>query len=513
MVMLTMAILSVTVFADVGFDLLNYSYLWNDDAEKARMIINPASKKKEADDWKPPRKLKQNECTKMIEILTERFGPPARCRKGYASFVYVWRFEGKEWLSIGVSTVANMGGDAIAIHHWEWRTPEESIYTEEEMKESVYPVVKIEDEGLPPAAFFELFDPYSGFKDGETDNNLITEFNATKYLSLYYPRCTAEWDKDERRYDIWTKYPDERRGEFPYKGDGRGVHTNECSVGKVKFYKLAPNLFMCCSIFRVDGTLGADSARYLFEVYNRDIYSVDFENPIKSKMVRYLGTFSIDNVSKFREDWIRKNSSENKWHTKEQAVLFGTPYLSTPKNLKCLYKRETLSLFSGETVEDVAFNKASKIESRNSLFLRLHTKNGKSSWRLLMTSDGGWKDDDKMGKWDKDKAQMLRKCFLVDSANLSKDEKRIWLVCDPQIGTYRLVCSFDLEENVFRVLIDGDTADEQLDGTILIKNKKTYLNDENGESLGARWYDVWITPDGVIKRKGKLKTAEEVEAS
>lgn len=35
-----------------GFDLLNYRYLWNDDAEKARIIINPASKKKEADDWK-----------------------------------------------------------------------------------------------------------------------------------------------------------------------------------------------------------------------------------------------------------------------------------------------------------------------------------------------------------------------------------------------------------------------------------------------------------------------------
>ena len=62
-----------------------------------------------------------------------------------------------------------------------------------------------------------------------------------------------------------------------------------------------------------------------------------------------------------------------------------------------------------------------------------------------------------------------------------------------------------------RVLIDGDTADEQPDGTILAKNKKTYLFDDNGEPLGARFYDAWITADGKVVRKGKLKTAEEVD--
>ncbi len=103
-----------------GFDLLNYRYLWNDDAEKARMIINPASKKKEADDWKPRRKLTEAECTKLIRIMTDRFGEPAKCRNGYASFVYVWRFEDDEWLSVGVCTMANKGGDPIAIFHWDW---------------------------------------------------------------------------------------------------------------------------------------------------------------------------------------------------------------------------------------------------------------------------------------------------------------------------------------------------------------------------------------------------------
>jgi hypothetical protein len=56
--------------------------------------------------------------------------------------------------------------------------------------------------------------------------------------------------------------------------------------------------------------------------------------------------------------------------------------------------------------------------------------------------------------------------------------------------------------------MDGFALLEQSDGTFLIKNKKTYLSDKNGEPLGARWYDVWITPDGRIVRKGKLKTLE-----
>lgn len=60
------------------------------------------------------------------------------------------------------------------------------------------------------------------------------------------------------------------------------------------------------------------------------------------------------------------------------------------------------------------------------------------------------------------------------------------------------------------VLIDGDSADEQPDGTILVKGKKTYLSDEKGEPLGARWYDLWMTPDGKIVRKSQLLSADEL---
>ena len=40
--------------------------------------------------------------------------------------------------------------------------------------------------------------------------------------------------------------------------------------------------------------------------------------------------------------------------------------------------------------------------------------------------------------------------------------------------------------------------DEQPDGTILIKNRKTYLQDEKGEPFGAALYDEWIAPDGKV---------------
>ena len=292
-----------------GFDLLNYRYLWNDDAEKSRMVVNPASKKKEADDWRPRRNLTETECTKLIQIMTDRFGEPAKCRKGYASFVYVWRFEGDDWLSVGISTMANMGGDPIAIYHWAWRKPSLSIYTETEIKEREYPIVQIDKEGLPPAAFFEFFDPYPSIKEGETEKNLITEFNVTKYLEMSgYTRCTAEWDAVEGRYDIYTEHPDERRGEFNVgMGGPYGGHTNEYHVGAVRFYKLASDLYMCYSLFRINGTLGSDRVRYLFEVYDRDLWSVDSDRPIKSKMVRYLGAVPIDAVPQFREEWIKKH--------------------------------------------------------------------------------------------------------------------------------------------------------------------------------------------------------------
>lgn len=281
-------------------DFFDSNYLWN-ESEKEKMVINPASKKKTADAWKPSRELTEEECIKMMQILSDLFGLPGKFRRGYASFVYVWRFEGDEWLSIGVTTRANLGGDPIAIEHWVWRKPKMSIDTEDEMKERVYPIVKIEDEGLPPAAFFELFYPYSGM-NGEPDCNTVTEFNVAKYSGS---RCIAEWVADDCCYYIWTKRPDESRGERAIKAE-----DGKCHVGSVQFYKLAQNLFMCNSSLHVDGSIGAESANYLFEVCEREI--VDYDKTIKTKVVRYLGRFSIDRVSAFKDEWIKKRLLEKK---------------------------------------------------------------------------------------------------------------------------------------------------------------------------------------------------------
>ncbi len=507
-----------------GFDFLNYRYLWNDDAEKARMIINPASKKKEADDWKPRRKLTEAECTKLIRIMTDRFGEPAKCRNGYASFVYVWRFEGDEWLSVGVGTMANMGGDPIAIFHWDWRKPELSVHDEEEAKAREYPIVQIDKEGLPPAAFFEFFNPYPSIKDGETEKNLITEFNVTKYLETSdYTRCTAEWDAVERRYDIYTEHPDKWRSEYDAcKGSPHGGHTNEYHVGVVQFYKLASDLYMCYSLFVQDGTMGPDRVRYLFEVYDRDIWSVDSDKPIRSKLVRYLGAIPINEVMRFRLEWIdRKNIKSRpriceilaqgygKPFSEERAALLGSPYNSSPRNAKLLAESGALALFSGETAQDSAYNEKSTFDTRNSLFLRLR-RNGVYEWRMLLTTGSDWREVDGMSEWCSIHAGLVKSCFHVYRASFASDGHRLWLVCGSNFATFTVVCSYDANANTLRVLIDGDTADEQPDGTILVKGKKTFLNDENGKFLGARWYDAWIDPDGKIVKKGKLMTIEEL---
>ena len=83
---------------------------------------------------------------------------------------------------------------------------------------------------------------------------------------------------------------------------------------------------------------------------------------------------------------------------------------------------------------------------------------------------------------------------------MSKDGRFIWLVCDRHISMYYVVCRFDLHENTLAVLIDGDSADEEEDGTIRVKGKKFYPNDDRG----AAWHDVWITPNGKIVREGKI---------
>ena len=192
------------------------------------------------------------------------------------------------------------------------------------------------------------------------------------------------------------------------------------------------------------------------------------------------------------------------------ATLFsGVSCVVEPKNVELLHDAGDRALFAGETEADAVFNAVARKadsecpEIRNSLFLWQKMKDGTNVWRLVMTSGGGWRDADGMSEWCKDHASDVRSCFFVMKARISADGRGIWLVCDPHTSAYSLVCRYNFDNNSFRVLCDGDTADEQADGTILIKNKKTYLYDENGVALGAAWYDEWIDPDGKVVRKAK----------
>ena len=102
------------------------------------------------------------------------------------------------------------------------------------------------------------------------------------------------------------------------------------------------------------------------------------------------------------------------------------------------------------------------------------------------------------------------RCLDIRRANMSKDGRSIWLVCDSHNSLFSLVCRYDLREKAFWVLTDGDSADEEPDGTIWVLNKKIYLTDKNGEPDGAAWREEWITPDGKVVRKGEPRRAEDV---
>ena len=194
-------------------------------------------------------------------------------------------------------------------------------------------------------------------------------------------------------------------------------------------------------------------------------------------------------------------SSSGDWTTLSNAPC------AVPKNVTLL---DALALFAGETDADATFNEAERKANsegprlcRNSLFLRWRTADGTDGWRLLMTSGGNWKDADGMNGWCKDRARDVRECFMVLKARLSQDGHSIWLVCNPHTCTYNVVCRFDLRENTFRVVGDGDTCEEEPDGTILVQNKKTCIYEKNGDPLGAAWYDEWINPDGTVVRKSE----------
>ena len=198
--------------------------------------------------------------------------------------------------------------------------------------------------------------------------------------------------------------------------------------------------------------------------------------------------------------------------SEERLALLGTPYAPEPKEAKLLSEYGDCALFAGETAADVAANQSDEDTwSRNSLFLKRQKADGTAEWRLILTSGSDWKEADGMGEWGKMQVSDIRSCCKVVKASLSKDGRYVWMVCDPSCTFWwDVVCRFDLRENTLAVLIDGDSADEQPDGTILVKGKKTYLSDEKGEPLGARWYDLWMTPDGKVVRKGRLWSADEL---
>ena len=180
-----------------------------------------------------------------------------------------------------------------------------------------------------------------------------------------------------------------------------------------------------------------------------------------------------------------------------------------PKNAERL---DELALFSGETEADATFNEAERKANpegprlcRNSLFIRWREADGTDEWRLLLTTGTAWREADGMNEWCKGRAREIRECFMVLNASLSNDGRSIWLVCNPHSFTYNVVSKFDLRTNTFRVIGDGDSAEEQPDGTILVRNKKSYRNGKNGEPLGAVWYDEWIAPDGTVVRKTEPK--------
>ena len=190
----------------------------------------------------------------------------------------------------------------------------------------------------------------------------------------------------------------------------------------------------------------------------------------------------------------------------EKMALLGLSCVEAPGKAELLNEKGELALFAGETAEDSTFNKAG-LESnpdfynfRNSLFLRRRRADGTDEWRVLLTTGSDWRAHDGMDKWCSGQADDLRRCFFVDKASFASDGRHVWLVCDTNTSTYHVVCSYDVDDRTFRVLIDGYTAVEEPDGTILVKDKKFYP----GDDLGAAWHDVWITPDGKVVRESKI---------
>ena len=195
----------------------------------------------------------------------------------------------------------------------------------------------------------------------------------------------------------------------------------------------------------------------------------------------------------------------------EEFASLGTLYQGEPKNADMLNEYGDQALFVGETDADVEFNKTNETQRCDSLFLKRRNKDGMDEWRLLLTTGSDWREADGMDKWSLGLSSDIKTCLNIVDAKFTSDKKYVLMICDTDIYSWNVACAYNIYDRSLRVFMDGFALLEQSDRTFLIKNKKTYFSDKNGEPLGARWYDVWITPDGKVVKKGKLKTKEEVD--
>ncbi|MCF0205871.1 MAG: hypothetical protein HUK15_00450 [Bacteroidales bacterium] len=165
----------------------------------------------------------------------------------------------------------------------------------------------------------------------------------------------------------------------------------------------------------------------------------------------------------------------------------------------------SLMLYSCVTEQDRRFNLAQgkdeeNFERRNSLMLyNSHDK----SYKIILTSieEGQTPSYKALNKLNLDE-----QCVNITEANLSRDGKYVYLICNPFTMTYFCVYCYDLQNNTLRYLSDGDSLSANKDGSVWIYNVKTYLSHfENGEEVwdGAAWYNVRMTASGKILEKTK----------
>ena len=190
----------------------------------------------------------------------------------------------------------------------------------------------------------------------------------------------------------------------------------------------------------------------------------------------------------------------------EWLALMGLPCVEAPANAELLDESGALALFVGETAEDTDSNKARDDDPdrpyRNSLFLCRRRADGTGEWRVLLTTGSNWREATGADKWCLDASRWLKDHFNIREAKFASDKRHLWLVCNTCNAWWDVVCSYDMQTDEFRVLIDGDALEEQPNGTILVHGKKFYPRPDDGR--GAAWHDVWITPEGKIVHEGKI---------